>query len=157
MSINKWIKSKHSYVFLLIIWLAISGWFIYQFKSNIESDKSPAIVEEICQSILSYLFHINLFFVAIGIGLSVIFLIEKKTSIYFVFTYLIHTILTVFNAFQLNDSLIRYTQQRGVWGGGSPMGDFLYILLLLMIGLVVVTPYLLWQLFLWLKARFSKR
>lgn len=52
---------------------------------------------------------------------------------------------TIFNSFQLNDALINYTQRRGVWGGGSPMGDFLYVCLLLLVGLVVVAPYALWR------------
>jgi hypothetical protein len=157
MSIENWIKSKYSYISFVIVWLAINTWFIYQFQYNIESDKSPNIVQDVCESISSYLFNINLFFVALGITLSAIFLYERKTGLYFVFTYLIHTALTIFNIFQLNDSLIHYTKQQGVWGGGSPMGDFLYVCLLLIIGLVGVVPYLLWQSWKWLRTRFGKR
>jgi hypothetical protein len=157
MFIENWFKSKYSYASFLIVWLTINAGFIYQFQSNIGSDKSPKVVQDICELILSYLFNINLFFALAGITLAAILLSQGKTGIYFVFTYLVHTALTIFNAFQLGDSLIHYSQQKGVWGGGSPMGDFLYIFLLLLIGLMGVLPYLLWQAFVWVRARFSKR
>jgi hypothetical protein len=157
MLIENWLKSKYSYVSLLTVWLIINAGFIYQFQSNIGSNKSPKIVQDACELILNYLFNINLFFAMAGITLAAILLRQGKTGIYFVFTYLVHTALTIFIAFQLSDSLIHYTQQQGVWGGGSPMGEFLYIFLLLIIGLVGVLPYLLWRAFIGMRAKFSKR
>lgn len=157
MLMESWIKSKYSYVSFLVVWLTINSGFIYQFQFNIGSNKSPAIVQDTCELILSYLFKINLFFALIGITLAGMLLSRKKTGIYFVFTYLVHTALTIFNSFQLNSSLIHYAQQKGIWGGGSPMGEFLYICLLLIIGLVGVVPYLLWQAFLWVRTKFSGR
>jgi hypothetical protein len=152
MLIEKWVKSKYSYICLLTAWLLVDSWLAYQFQFNINSNQQPSIVKDRCESILSYLFYANLFFMQVATFLSAIILISKKNGFYFVLTYVVYTVLTILNSFHFSSSLIQYSQQQGVWAGGSPMGDFLHVFLLAIVGIFIVFPYLLFRLFLWLKA-----
>ena len=82
---------------------------------------------------------------------------QKQTIIYFCYTYLIYTAITTFSLVILGDTLIHYEQQQGVWGGGTPMGQALYIGLLIVIGIISAFSYLSRQAVLWVIKKIRDR
>lgn len=151
------ISIRYLYIFNLAIWLVIDSWYIYRFYANISSNRTPSLVSSECDSFLSHLFWIDLFFCSIGFILAAQILKQKQTGIYFVFTYVIYTGLTIFSLFKLGDTLIHYQQQQGVWDGGSPMGQFLYLVLILAIGIITSFTYVLTKTIAWVAAKLRDR
>ncbi len=157
MSFLNRVAIRYFYIFNLAIWLVIDGWYIYKFYANISSNLAPRLVSGECDSILSYLFWIDLSFCLIGFIISAQILKLKQTGIYFVFTYVVYAGLTIFSLFKLGDTLIHYQQQQGVWAGGSPMGQFLYLVLILAVGIITSSTYILTKIISWVGAKLRDR
>ncbi len=150
-------KFRYLYIFNLAIWLVVDIWQLDRFYTNIRSDRSPRLVSDLCSSILSNLFWSDLFFCSIGIILAAKILAQKQNILYFALTYVVYTGLTIFSLFGLGDSLIHYQQQQRVWDGGSPMGQFLYILAIVAIGIIVTAGYILNKIISWVMSKLRDR
>ncbi len=143
------IEPRYSYICSLAMWLSIDSWNIYQFYANITSTQDAEIVKNLCNSILANLFNIDIFFGLVCLILSIQIWRHKQTGLYFAFTYLVYTAITTFSLFILGDALIHYERQQRVWEGGTPMLQFIYVALLLVIGCLSVLGYISSQVILW--------
>jgi hypothetical protein len=82
---------------------------------------------------------------------------ERRTILYFFISYVVYTLSTTVSMFTLNDELISYQQHHGIWQGGVPMGQVLYVLLLVIIGVVSVLSYIIVKLAKWIYTQIRNR
>jgi hypothetical protein len=59
--------------------------------------------------------------------------------------------------FTLNDELINYQKNHGIWQGGVPMGQFIYVFLLMVVGVITISSYILVKLVGWMGNQIRNR
>jgi hypothetical protein len=151
-------KLRYLYIFAIALWLIITAGFGYQFHQHLySSSQAPKVVNELCQSLLDNMFVSNGIFAFVTFTIAGLIFWQKRTLLYFVFSYLAYTLSTIVNMFTLNDELINYQQHHGIWQGSVPMGQVLYILLLIVIGIIAVFSYLFAKLLGWVRAKMRDR
>jgi hypothetical protein len=151
------LKLQYLYIFAISLWLTITGWLGYQFQQHIASSQLPEIVNQLCRGILDNMFLNDAIFAFVTFMIAGAIFRERRTILYFFISYVVYTLSTTVSMFTLNDELISYQQHHGIWQGGVPMGQVLYVLLLVIIGVVSVLSYIIVKLAKWIYTQIRNR
>jgi hypothetical protein len=151
------VKLRYLYISAIVLWSIVIAGFSFQFHQDLYSSQTPKVVNELCRSILDNMFLTDGIFAFLTFLLAGAIFWQKRTVIYFYFSYIVYTGSTIISMFTLNDELINYQQHHGIWQGGVPMGQFLYVLLLMLVGIVAIFGYLLTKISGWLRDRLRRR